>query len=225
MKKIVKIDPLESHLFLTEIALENLIRDGIQVSTIDFDGYVWPAPVFKDRHKWILSLDTNDHCLYITATSKRCKNITEKDKWKLIDKLFKEGCLEDNSLEPFEDMHPQLGVELNPDKTEIAEQKFFPYDNPVDQKEDLTMNLNNPTVTSKRIIRKALIACPYCGRIGSFEVENALDSLAEFGGDGIDTICPWCGERIALDMEHLSKAKIIYKEDNDSIEVEDEDEE
>lgn len=214
MKKVIKIDPIESSLALTDIALENLTNEGVQISTIDFDGYVWPFPVIKDKkHQWILSLDTNDHCLYITATNPKCKPLIEKDKLNLISKLFKDNVIEDIKTYPFMDYHSQLGVELDPAKTEIIEEKFFPYD-PIEE-ENSIMTLNNPTIKTKKIIREALIGCPYCQKISSFNIEDFIDALNNYGGTKVDLICPWCGEKFEISTDQLDQIKMIYKEDKE----------
>lgn len=218
MKKVIKIDPLESKLALTDVALENLINEGSQVSTIDFDGYVWPAPVVKDKkHQWILSLNTNDHCLYITAVNPKCKPLVEKDKWDLVYKLFKENVIEDVTDHPFMDYHSQLGVELDPSKTEIIEEKFFPYD--PSEEGDSIMPLVNPTIKTKKIMREALIGCPYCNKINSFNTEDFIDALNEHGGNGVDLICSWCGEKFEVTADQMDQIKIIYKEDKEEMPI------
>lgn len=109
-------------------------------------------------------------------------NFSYKDAKKVISMLKFNNILCDLSLEPFLDFHQQLNLSFhNNNDIDIVEGKIF-----MGNEFNLTTTTSSKKQKSKikslkafKMVRKTMVTCPKCGRIVSFDYDDALKFLEQ----------------------------------------------
>lgn len=76
------------------------------------------------------------------------------------------------------------------------------------------MEIEEPPKLTKtrKIYRTAMVNCPECGRMISFDIDDALNNLRN-ENDIIYIECKWCKSKTILDKKYVEEnGKIVYKE-------------
>ena len=125
------------------------------------------------------------------------------------------GILIDSNMCPFLDTHPQLNLDLmfkaNNDNIEFKEEPFFVGGKIINYKEDLKMSLF-PILKTKKLKRESIMRCPFCGKVVSYDVDDALRMAITHEKDKIDLSCGWCKSLLQLDKDYVENCTVRYKE-------------
>lgn len=210
MEKLFEINP-KTDLILSEKLLNLILTEGHQISSTDFDGWIFTSPIaIYKKHMFFINLAENG-VVYIVGISPKNKRFNFDYFKKFIYIMKESNILLNLNSNPFPELNTQLNLKMNPESTEFIDEPLFSHTKAIKYKEGLNMKSNMPILKTAKLQREVTIRCPDCNKFVSFNVDDALEIMQNNSIDIVDLKCNWCKSYLTIDKEKIEQSKIIYK--------------